>query len=65
MEHNKREMIEMEPICSSMAAAVTRTTANVGDERSRKLLQFPCLIKVTLAFVFGETESVQYLTGTP
>lgn len=33
-EHNKREMIEMEPICMSMAAgaAVTRTKTDIDEE---------------------------------
>lgn len=32
-------------------------------ERSGKLEQFPCLIKVTLVLVIGETKPTQYLTG--
>lgn len=35
-----------------------------GTGGSRKLLQFPCLIKVTLLFVSGGTKPMQYLTGT-
>ncbi len=36
-EHNERKMIEMEPICTSMAAsaAVTRTKTDIDEEVER------------------------------